>query len=230
MQEQHTEKDIEKYSFFKIFTHYKIEVIMMCAMKDDIDTKISQDDSDDSTDVSFEETELEELEENSKDKIKQLKQKLKECEKEKMESLENLQRAKAEFLNAKRRVEEEKIQNKERATVIHVEKLLPLCDSFYMSQNDTAAWEAVDPLWKKGFESIFNQLQSLLLSYGVQEVNPHGEMFDPALHDAVTNIRVTNKEDHGRIISVIQNGFVRTVHEKKYLIRPARVIVGEYTE
>jgi molecular chaperone GrpE len=173
--------------------------------------------------------ELEDIEENSVGKIKQLQKQLKECEKEKMEHLENLQRAKADFLNGKRRLEEERLRDKERAVSAQIEKLIPLCDSFQMAKNDKEAWDAIDETWRKGVEGIYNQLQAILSSYGVKEVRPLGEAFDPNIHEAMTNMPVENADDHHKIMSVIQNGFIRTIGNKQELIRPARVIVGEYT-
>lgn len=174
--------------------------------------------------------ELEDIEENSAIKIKKLKQQLKECETQKMAHLEDLQRAKAEFLNAKRRIEEERIQDKERAVTNQIEKLLPLCDSFQMAMSNKEAWDAVPTTWRKGIESIYTQLQSILASYNVSEVSPLGEEFDPEVHDAMANIPVTDKAQHHKIINVVQNGFIRNVNGKEILIRPARVTIGEFTE
>jgi molecular chaperone GrpE len=179
---------------------------------------------------SFEDTALEEDEEHSKDTIKKLKVKLKEVEKEKMEVLETLQRTKAEFLNARKRLEEEKLVDRERAVDKHIEKLLPLCDSFYMAQSNKAAWENIDETWKKGIESIQNQLQSLLYSYEVTQVHPVGEVFDPVSHEALMHVPVVKKEEDGMVVAVIQNGFMRTHNGKTHIIRPARVSVGQFTD
>lgn len=200
------------------------------AMKDFTDDKEFDDDFQAEDDALVIEEELEDIEENSAQKVKQLKEKLKESERQKMEYLEDLQRAKAEFLNGKRRLEEERLRDKERAITNQIEKLLPLCDSFYMAMSNKEAWDAIDATWRKGMESVYNQLQNILTSYGVKEINPQGETFDPAVHDAMTNVPVADKKDHHKIIGVIQNGFTRIVNGKEELIRPARVTVGEYTE
>lgn len=196
-------------------------------MKDTKD-RHEQDDlepTDDGMDV---DAELEDIEENSAAKIKKLQQKLKVCEQEKMEHLESLQRAKAEFLNAKRRLEEEKTTDRQRAVTDQIEKLLPLCDSFHMAMSNKKAWENIDETWRRGIENIYNQLQSILSSYGVREVTPLGEAFDPSQHEAMANMPVDSEDKHHKIIAVIQNGFIRTIHGKEHLIRPARVTVGEY--
>ncbi len=180
-------------------------------------------------DQAMDEHELEDIEENSAQIIKKLKQQLKESEKEKMACLEDLQRAKADFLNGKRRIEEEKKRDKERITTTHVEKLIPLSDSFQMAKSNKEAWDSIDATWRKGIESIENQLSAILTSYGVSSIDPQGEMFDPNLHEAMTNVPVSKAEDHHKIMHVIQNGYIRKIGDKTELIRPARVTVGEYS-
>ncbi len=197
-------------------------------MTENKDINEIHDDLETVADDHFEDTELEELEENSKETITRLKAKLKQSEKEKMEYLENLQRAKAEFLNARKRLEDEKMSDRERAVTGHIEKLLPLCDSFFMAMSDKAAWEGIDATWRKGIESIQNQLQSLLKSYGVEEVHPEGQTFDPTIHEALTNVPVTDEKKNDTVITVIQNGYTRNVHGSTQVIRPARVTVGEF--
>lgn len=172
--------------------------------------------------------ELEEVEDAADTKLKKLREKLKACEAEKMEHLENLQRTKAEFLNSKKRLEEERLRDKERAVEAQIIKLLPLCDSFHMAMADTDAWEAIDPTWRKGVEGIHNQLQSILDSYGVTQVDPAGEDFDPEQHEAMSNVPVDDTAQHGKIVQVLQNGFVRTAGDTQTLLRPARVMVGEH--
>jgi molecular chaperone GrpE len=178
----------------------------------------------------FTDTDLSDLEENSTQKIKSLQAKLKEVQEERQKYHEDLQRAKAEFLNAKKRIEDERLADRERAIVSHIEKLLPLCDSFTMAMSNKTAWESVDQVWRSGIEGIFTQLQSLLSGYNVIAVAPIGLLFDPQQHDALGNVPVENKEDNGKIVSVIQNGYVRSINGQEYLIRPARVTVGEYLE
>lgn len=172
------------------------------------------------------EPELEDVEATGQSKIKQLQAKLKACEAEKAAHLDDLQRVKADFLNARRRLEEEKEREKERAITDHIKKLLPLCDSFYMAMSNTEVWEAVDPEWRKGVESINDQLQKILQSYGVTEINPLGEEFDPNQHEAVSEVPVTDETQNNSVVEVIQNGYVRTTADTSELVRPARVSVG----
>lgn len=198
-------------------------------MKDDTEINELPNDLESTDDaVEIEEVELEDVEENSVQKIKSIQLKLKECEKEKSKHQEDLQRAKAEFLNAKRRMEDERLHDKQKAVTDQIEKLLPLSDSFQMAMKDKDAWDAIDPTWRKGIEGIYTQLSSILASYNVSELDPTGEEFNPALHEAVANVPVAEVSMNHKIVSVVQNGFVRTIDGKQTLIRPARVTVGEY--
>ncbi len=176
------------------------------------------------------EPELEDTEVTSSNKLKDLRAKLKACEAEKMEHLEALQRAKADFLNARKRVEEERLRDRERSIIAHVEELIPLYDSFAMAMQNQTVWEAVDKNWRVGIEGIFAQLQGLLASYNVRIERPIGEVFDPQKHEALKNEVVADQADHDRILSVIQDGFTRGSKGEAITIRPARVVVGTFNQ
>jgi molecular chaperone GrpE len=175
------------------------------------------------------EPELEDSEATSSNKLKDLRAKLRACETEKMDILEQSQRAKADFLNARKRLEEDKIRDRERMVEKHIEELIPLYDSFAMAMSNKAAWEAIDKNWRIGVEGIFTQLQGLFASYGVAIDAPLGKPFDPQQHEALGNQPVTTEAEHDQIIAVIQAGFVRTSAAGTTTIRPARVIVGMFT-
>lgn len=176
--------------------------------------------------VPEEESDLESAEATSKDKIKQLQAKLKECEREKAAHLEELQRAKADFLNSKRRLEEERVADRARARAAHIEELLPLCDSFSLAMQDKDAWAEAPEKWRRGVEGIHAQLQSLLTQYKVATIDPTGETFDPNQHEAVGNEPVENTDQVDTVVRVMQPGYEMDTDGGKKLIRPARVIVG----
>ncbi len=179
--------------------------------------------------VSSDDIDLEDAEMQAGDKIKKLRDKLKKCEADKLTNLEELQRAKADFLNARKRMEEDRLKDKKRTSIHFIEELLPLCDSFHMAMNNKEVWNNVDEVWRKGVESIFTQLQGVLQSHKVKTINPIGEEFDPNLHDAMGNVPVTNEAEHHKIITVIQPGYTMEDNGSTDVIRPARVMVGEFT-
>jgi len=179
-------------------------------------------------DNDFEDEEFEVNEEALKDKVSRLRKKLKECEGEKSKHLEDLQRARAEFLNSRKRLEEETYRDRDRQINNFVEKLTPLADSFSMAMSDKTAWEAIDKNWRIGVESIYGQLQSLLKDYGVRSIDETGVDFDPNKHEAVATIPVEDATKDHKVISVVQTGYERDINGKSELIRPARVTVGEF--
>lgn len=188
---------------------------------EDIET-INESDTTNTTDI-----ELEDQEETDAQKIKSLRDKLKEADSKNRNLLEEVQRSKADFLNARKRLEDERYRERERAAIAHIQKLLPLCDSFYLAMRDTAALEASDPKWRRGIEGTYAQLKGIMDSYGISAYDPTGETFDPMRHEALSMVTVTDPAQNNQIISVIQQGYEQRRDDTTELIRPARVTVGE---
>jgi molecular chaperone GrpE len=184
-----------------------------------------------SEDTDTHEPELEELEEKQDSFNNTLRDKLKACETEKREILEEAQRTKADFLNARKRLEEERKRDRERSTISHIEDLIPLCDSFQVAMGNKEVWEKADANWRKGIEGINAQLQNILAQNQVRSINPVGEAFNPHAHEALSTAPVTDKKAHDTVVAVIQMGYELTRGDgTTELIRPARVVIGEFTE
>ena len=166
------------------------------------------------------EPELEDIEEANGDKLQQLRAKLKQAEADKRDALEELATAKADFLNARRRLEEDKQRGIERQKIKDVEALLPLCDSFHLAMADQKAWQAADDRWRKGVEGIYGQLQQTLVGYNVTTVDPTGDAFDPNLHEAMGTI--DSDQDTDTIVQTLQLGY--TMGDT--IIRHAKVILS----
>lgn len=177
-------------------------------------------------DIALEETELVEEEERSNDKLKKLREKLAHCEEEKGRLQDDLQRMRADFLNARKRLEEERARDHIRHRKAHVEELLPLCDSFQMAMSNTEVWEKTDEIWRKGIEGINNQLLRLLESYNVKVIEPIGQPFDPYRDEAVGTEVVTDTKLVDTVISVLQRGYEMQIGEVTEVIRHARVTTG----
>ena len=181
------------------------------------------------TDTAAEEPELEEIEAVGENKLKSLRTKLKQAEEDKRDALEELAIAKADFLNARKRLEEESARKVERNTIRHVEALLPLYDSFHMAMSNTEVWEKADENWRKGIEGIHAQLKQILDDHKVTAVIPTGEEFDPNTHDAI-GTEPASPDLIDKVISVMQHGFTMEVNGKTENIRPARVTTGTAKE
>ncbi|PJA33507.1 MAG: nucleotide exchange factor GrpE, partial [Candidatus Zambryskibacteria bacterium CG_4_9_14_3_um_filter_40_16] len=89
--------------------------------------------------------------------IKRLREKLRACEKEKIEYLTGWQKAKAEFINLRKKDEEERVDFIKFAKIDFVKDLIPILDNFenaFKSEHIMGAGKE----WKNGIESIFNQI------------------------------------------------------------------------
>ncbi len=166
------------------------------------------------------------IEENVAEKIKQYKDKLQICQKERQEYLDGWQRAKADYLNSKRRAETEREQDSVRYATRFITSLLPLCDSFDLAVQTLTQQTDTNSEWRIGIEQVYNQLQSVLKTYHVEVLEPVGVAFDPHFHEAVSETLVTNPDQHHIIQSVLQQGY--GINDT--LIRPAKVVVGRYDE
>lgn len=89
--------------------------------------------------------------------------------------LDQLQRAKAEFANARRRLDERAAVQKAQAAAGLVEKLLPVLDSC-----EIALGQGVEDI-----RPIRDALVEVLTSQGLERLEPAGEPFDPEQHEAV---------------------------------------------
>lgn len=176
-----------------------------------------------------EDIELEDIEDRQADKLKKLRHKMEIIEEDKKQLLDDLQRARAEFLNARKRIEEDRVRDRLRAKREHMEALLPLCDSFHHAMQDPA-WEKADGAWRKGIEGIQLQLNRILKESGVVVMNTDKETFNPIKHEAVSTQAVTDKNLDDSIVSVLQQGYEITLDGKTEVLRPARVTIGQYSE
>lgn len=154
-------------------------------------------------------------------KIQQLKAKIKALEAEKLEYLTGWQRAKADAVNLRREALESAEKARSNANASLIESLLSVLDSFSHATTGEA-WEKIDPTWQQGVLSIQSQLQKILSEYGLEEVPALGEIFNPALHEAVAT-EPTDSQNDGKVLKVLQPGYLF----KTKLLRPARVITGE---
>ncbi len=89
--------------------------------------------------------------------------------------LDQLQRAKAEFANARRRIDERAVQQKQQAAAGLVEKLLPVLDSCEIALSQGI--EEIRPIHDALFEALSSQ--------GLTRLEAVNEPFDPELHEAV---------------------------------------------
>jgi len=161
-----------------------------------------------------------------KDTSKKLRDELKQCQEEKQKYLTDLQRAKADFVNMRKRDEERMAETVKFANESLIAKLVPVLDSFDMAMANKEAWEKVDKDWRTGVMYIYSQLVGALKNNNLEPISPLGEAFDPMRDEAVEFEKVTDEKQHNIVTKVIQKGY--TLNGK--IIKAPKVKVGEFAK
>jgi molecular chaperone GrpE len=129
----------------------------------------------------------------------------------------------AEYDNYRKRSAKERSDAGTRAQADLVRQLVEALD-------DVARFAHVDPATTdaatvvQGVDMVEKKLLKSLGAAGLEVINPVGETFDPALHEAVATEPTTAREDDHVVSRVYQPGYVF----KSQLLRPARVVVKQW--
>ena len=135
---------------------------------------------------------------------------------------EQILRLKAEIENNRKRSIRD-IENAHKYALRNFsESLLPIVDSMEMAQKAAEAENASLESIIKGTELTMSMFIQVLEKYGLQELDPIGEKFDPEQHQAISMVEDKSVESN-TVISVMQKGFM--LNER--LVRPAMVVVSK---
>jgi len=156
--------------------------------------------------------------------IKKLKEKIKTLEKEKQEYMDGWQRERADFINYKKRVENEKVEIVKYANENLLEEITQVLDSFEMAFSNKEAWEKVDKNWRVGVEYIHTQLLKILDENNFTAMNPLNEKFDPKFHIATEHVFTDDEKKDGMITEVKKKGYILNGR----VMKAAQVVVAEY--
>ena len=128
----------------------------------------------------------------------------------------------AEFENFKKRTAKERLDLFKTANQEVITSLIPVLDDFKRAvlqiQKESKGFD------KKGVELIYNKFNDSLKSNGLEETKVEvGDVFNPDLHEAISQIKATNENQRGKIIDVIELGY--KLGQK--IIRYPKVVVGQ---
>ena len=157
-------------------------------------------------------------EESSSETIKKLRAELKKAQEEKQEYLTGWQKAKADFINSRKRDEEAQKEFARYANENIIAELIPVLDSFNMAMGNKETWEKVDKNWRIGVEYISSQLKKVLEDFGLKEIDPLGKKFDPSRDEAIED-----GKENDMVTTVVQKGY--ELHGK--VLKAPKVKVGE---
>lgn len=149
-------------------------------------------------------------------KADKLKRELEIIKKERQEYLDGWQRAKADYVNALKRFEEEKRGIADRSTVRAVEALIPALISLEKAK------EAGD--LPEGFAGIVKQLETAFAGFGLRPVGAVSEAFDPSRHEALGMDPTDDKKLDDTVSAVLELGYM----VGDTVLRPAKVRVFHF--
>ena len=133
-----------------------------------------------------------------------------------------LVRSEAEKENVRKRAEKDIESARKQSLEKLAGELLSVRDSLEMGV-DAAQQEDADPAKiREGSELTLRMLTQAMEKFGIEEINPEGEKFNPDLHQAMSMQEVEGREPN-TVISVMQKGY--RIGDR--LLRPALVMVAK---
>lgn len=154
------------------------------------------------------------------EQLEAMKEKASEYESKAAEYLDGWQRARAEFANARKRLERERAEAYSNAAVDYAKKLLPILDDFDRAI-DSAPPEIKGDDWFEGITLVKRKLNGILENLNVQRIEAIGKPFDPNFHEALALMEADGVES-GVVIEELQIGY--SIGDR--VIRPALVNVS----
>lgn len=145
---------------------------------------------------------------------------LAEAEAKAAENWERYVRAAAETENVRKRAARD-VENAHKFALERFGKeLLAVKDGLEMAlaASENASVESL----LEGSEATLKLLGSTMERFGIEEVDPQGEPFDPQWHEAIS-VQPSDTVEPGSVLTVVQKGYSLNGR----LLRPAMVIVAE---
>ena len=130
---------------------------------------------------------------------------------------DKFKRMMAEFDNFKKRSVKEKEQLYNSLLADVITSFLPIMDNIQKAVNTPTE----DEKYKQGVELVLKQINDILTSFGVEEIQSVGSTFDPELHEAVSSVQDENLGE-----KEIKEEFRKGYTLKGKVIRHAMVIVA----
>jgi len=133
-------------------------------------------------------------------------------------------RAHAEFENARRRMEKDKIDYARFANDSLILEFLPILDNLEMAEGhikEAKDFKAV----QAGVDMIQVQIQRFLKDIGVERIKAAGEKFDPHVHEPIEIVETADADD-GKVLAELKPGY----RLNGRLLRPASVKIAKKKE
>jgi molecular chaperone GrpE len=135
--------------------------------------------------------------------------------------VDRLSRLQAEFENARKRAERERVSDREYATGSVIKQFLPVLDNFELALKSTGTPEQL----ASGIELIRKQMEGILRQLHVHAIPAVGVEFDPRCHEALGSVERDDVPDQ-HVAEEIRRGYKL----RERLLRPALVRVASNTK
>ncbi len=135
-------------------------------------------------------------------------------------NLDGWQRTQAEFANARKRFEKQRVETYVNANADLVARLLPVLDDLERALESAPA-ETRDAPWIAGVNLVHRKMLAVLEELNVQTIPAVGEPFDPNLHEALSQ-EPSDEYESGHIAREMRRGY----RLGDRVIRPSLVTVA----
>ena len=158
---------------------------------------------------------------STKPKSPTLKNQIKSLSEELKDEKNKFLRLFAEFENFRKRTAKERLDLFKSASSELMTALIPVADDMDRAFNEFKKSENENLI--KGFELIYNKLNDTLKANGLTVIVVNkGDVFDSEKHEAITQIKATDKKMVGKVVDVIETGY--SLGEK--ILRYPKVVVA----
>jgi len=151
---------------------------------------------------------------------KSIEEKLADAETLAAEYLDGWQRERAEFANARKRLERQRQSAFSNAQMDVVRRLLDAMDDFERAIGETPDGVSENP-WFEGLELVGKKLSAILTGMSVEIIEAVGQEFDPSVHEALA-AEECDEQESGVVFEVVKKGY--RIGER--IVRPAQVKVA----
>lgn len=129
----------------------------------------------------------------------------------------------AEARNVRERARNESDRARKYALEAICEDLLSVVDSLEKSlEVEIAEGDTSAKTLQEGSEMTLSMFLKVLEKYGIKQLSPEGEPFDPKVHEALT-MQPNPEVEPNTVLTVVQKGYL--LHDR--VVRPARVVVSK---
>lgn len=154
--------------------------------------------------------------------VEEWAKKLEQAEQKANENWDRAVRIQAEMENLKKRTQKDLESAHKFALEGFVKELLPVIDSLELGLQAAVGDSEAVQKFREGTELTLKQFEAVFSKFNIEVVDPLGQPFDHALHQAMT-MQPSADTEPNTVLNVFQKGYVLNGR----LLRPAMVVVSK---